>query len=224
MELYHIHLLGNHDRLYKENTEFVVDKTKFNNRMYNRVYNMNATVDVKNYKRIMDHVNYLCRLNGIREFDNRINLGEIVTYILHEKYTQEELKTILNDAKGILLDEDINLREMAMEEYRKNNCPELPSRMHSLYACQEEGVEFWKTKLYDNDSDIYRIDIIDEPFLSNEQLLPIEDLSYGEKIKASYQYFHPRKKDLNPITNEYLVQGKVKILEKIDEVRRKNIV
>ena len=73
MELYHIHLLGNHDRIYKENTEFVVDRNKFNNRMYNRVYNMNASVKVDKYDRIMNIINYLCQTNGIREFKNRIN-------------------------------------------------------------------------------------------------------------------------------------------------------
>ena len=53
------------------------------------------------------------------------------------------------------------------------------------------------------------------PFISNEVLLPSEALSYGDKINASYKYFHPKEKDLNPLTNEYLVQGKVKVLERV---------
>ena len=117
--------------------------------------------------------------------------------------------------------EGINIREMAMEEYRKENCINLPSRLHSLYACSEEGIDFWATQIRDNDVDIYRIDVFDEPFLSNEALLPAEELCYGDKVKASYKYFKPNKKDLNPITNEYLVQGKVKVLEKVKEIKNK---
>ena len=215
MELFHVHLIGNHDKLYHENSVFTVDKNKFKNRMYYRIYNMTPTVDVKDYSRIMKDINFLCNLNGIGSYDSKINLGEIITYILHKKCTEEEIRKALEQSSRILLDEAINLREMAMEEYRKNNCPEIPSRLHSLFACSEEGIGFWNEKIYDNDTQIFKIEVDEEPFVSNEQLLPIEGLSYGDKIDASYSYFHPRKKDLDPETNEYLVQGKVKILERI---------
>lgn len=220
MELYHLHLLGNHDRLYKENSEFIVDKNKFNNRIYNRIYEANSTVDVNKYKRIVDIINYYCIKSGYTNiFEHRINLGEIIGFILAQDHTKEELTQSLLDAKEMILTDGINLREMALEEYRKENCINLPSRMHSLFACSEEGIGFWADAILDGDIDIYRIDVIDEPFVSNEYLLPDENLNYGDKILASYKYFHPNKKDLNPMTNEYLVQGKVKILKKICEVR-----
>ena len=60
MKLYHLHLLGNYDELYRENSEFVIDKNKFNNRIYNRIYEANSTVDVNKYKRIVDIINYYC--------------------------------------------------------------------------------------------------------------------------------------------------------------------
>ena len=219
MELYHIHLLGNHDRLYKEKSEFVIDRNKFNNRLYNRIYNMTANVDTDRYSRIMIIINTLLRSNGFQPFEEKVNLGEIISFISNQGCEQEELFNILEDAKKIALDEGINLREMAMEEYRKNNCDNLPSRLHSLFACTEEGVNFWMNHIRDNSSDIYRIDVYDEPFVSNEVLLPSEKLSYGDKIDASYKYFHPTKKDLNGVTDEYLVQGKVKIIEKVGSIR-----
>ena len=220
MELYHIHLLGNHDRLYKENKEFVVDKNKFNNRIYNRVYNMTPNVDVNRYREIMNVLNYYRNLSGFRTFDNNINLGEIIEFIQDNGVSPQDIRNILEDAKKIALAEGINLREMAMEEYRKENCSNLPSRMHSLFACTEEGINFWANQITDNGIELYRIDVFDEPFVSNERLLPSEELNYGDKIKASYKYFHPNKKDLSPMSDEYLVQGKVRILEKLDEVRR----
>lgn len=219
MELYHLHLLGNHDRLYKEKSEFVVDKDKFNNRIYDRIYNMNSTVEISKYQRLVNILNNLCMQNGMPPFNDRISLGEIIEMILRIESTDKELLSVLMDAKDIIFAESINMREMAMEEYRKENCINLPSRLHSLYACSEEGLDFWVSRIFDTDVDIYRIEVYDEPFLSNEQLLPSESLPYGEKIKQSYKYFHPKNKDLIPVTNEYLIQGKVKILEKVGETR-----
>ena len=221
MELYHLHLKGNYDRLYKEHSEFEIDKDKFNNRIYNRIYVMNATVDTNKYKPLVDVFNGCLKEIGAPTFDKRVNLGDLVGFIMMQGATNEELVSILKDAKTMILTEGINIREMAMEEYRKENCINLPSRLHSLYACSEEGIEFWSNQIRDNDVDVYRIDVFDEPFLSNEILLPNEGLCYGDKVKESHNYFNPKKKDLNPITNEYLVQGKVKIKEKVLEIKNK---
>ena len=219
MELYHIHLIGNHDRLYKEHSEFTIDKDKFNNRIYNRIYNSNATVDINKYKELVEYLNKLLTSVGMPTFDKRINLGEIIELVLKTGTDQENLVKILEDAKKIILADGINLREQAMEEYRKENCISLPSRLHSLFACGEEGLDFWSQHIIDNDVDVFKIKVYDEPFLSNEALLPSDILNYGEKVESSYNYFHPQKEDLNPLTDEYLVQGKVKILEKVMEVR-----
>ena len=219
MELYHLHLLGNHDRLYKENKEFVVDPTKFNNRIYNRIYNATPNVDVYKYARMVKIINYYCAQAGYRQFDRNINVGELIEFIIKQGASEDELFSILNDAKEMLLAEGINSREMAMEEYRKENCPTRPSRMHSLFACTEEGIEFWRTQIMDNDVEIFRVDVMDEPFVSNSGLLPDETLPYGAKIQASYKYFNPSKKDLGDYADEYLVQGKVRVLKKVDEIR-----
>lgn len=221
MELYHLHLKGNYDRMYKKNSEFIIDKNKFNNRLYNQIYNMNATVDASRYQQMIEQFNCYLSNAGLPQLPNKVNLGEFLGFALLYGASNKEWINMLTDAKKIILAEGMNIREMAMEEYRKENCDNIPSRLHSLYACSEEGIDFWKTKIRDNDVDVYRIDVLDEPFVSNEILLPAESLCYGDKKKASYKYFNPKKKDLNPATNEYLVQGKVKILEKVTEFKNK---
>ena len=221
MELYHLHLLGNHDNLYKPNKEFTIDPDKFNNRIYKRIYDMNSTVKSSDFKDIVDELNHLLSIYGMGGFGDRINPGEIIEYVLKRGCSQEELINLLKASKEIILSEGINLRETAMEEYRRINTPNIPSRLHSLFACSEEGINFWLSQIRDNDLDIYRLDVMEEPFVSNESLLPYEELSYGDKVKASYNYFHPKKKDLDDSTNEYLVQGKLRILEKVGEVRSK---
>lgn len=52
-------------------------------------------------------------------------------------------------------------------------------------------------------------------FKTNEQLLPSENSTYGESYNVSFKYWNPKFKNLSNYTNEYLVQGKVKILEKL---------
>ena len=220
MELFHLHLLGNHDSDYKENKTIIVDPKKFNNTLYKRIYDMNPTVEIKEFPSTMSKFNRLCELNGIQPFEDRVNLGEIIGF-MQDKYVcpQQEIKLANKLAMEKLLQEGINLRELAMEEYRSKNCPEIYSRLHSLFACDEKSLDFWLHQIRDNELDIFRIDVEDEPFHSSENLLPDESLSYGQKIEASRQYFHPRAKDLGTFYDEYLVQGKVLIKEKIGEAR-----
>ena len=220
MELYHLHLLGNHDNMYKPNKEFIVDPNKFNNRLYNKVYNMNATVESNRYDLMVAYFNYLAIKYGLPAFGDRVNLGEIIEIGMREGFSKEEIANVLNDAKDIILAEWMGVRELAMEDYRVNNCPDKPSRLHSLFACTEEGIPFWKRLIRDNDLDIYRIETDNEPFVTNELLLPDEGLCYGDKVKASRKYFNPKKKDLDMVSNEYLIQGKVRVLKKVDEVRK----
>ncbi|MBO5530134.1 MAG: DUF2441 domain-containing protein [Bacilli bacterium] len=110
-------------------------------------------------------------------------------------------------------------RKLSIEEYRKEFESNKPSRLHCLYACKEEGVNYWLDILNSKICDIYRIDTIDEPFRTNEQLLPEETSSFIESYNACKRYFNPRAKDFNGISDEYLVQGKVKLLEKVYEIR-----
>jgi hypothetical protein len=220
MELFHIHLLGNKDRMYRPNGEIMVDPERFNNRLFNRIYDANVCVSGDMYDPIIKDINKALHDNAGLTLGDQVNIGEILNYALYQRgLSRDELIKVLQDTSDIMLKTGTNYRELAMEEFRKNNCPDKPSRLHSLYACNEEGLRFWLGQIHDGESDIYRIDVEQEPFVTNEELLPAESLSYGNKIQASYKYFNPKKKDLNGVTDEYLVQGRVKLLEKIGEVR-----
>ena len=220
MELFHIHLLGIKDRMYRPNGEIMVDPEKFNNRLFNRIYDANVCVSGDMYDPIIKDINKALHDNAGLTLGDQVNIGEILNYALYQRgLSRDELIKVLQDTSDIMLKTGTNYRELAMEEFRKNNCPDKPSRLHSLYACNEEGLRFWLGQIHDGESDIYRIDVEQEPFVTNEELLPAESLSYGNKIQSSYKYFNPKKKDLNGVTDEYLVQGRVKLLEKIGEVR-----
>lgn len=220
MELFHLHLKGMNDNKYKEGSILDINPNKFNNRLYTRIYTSNVTVSCNDYRAIVDVINRYAIAAGLGYFDDRMNIGEIFDYALRRQITPEELYKLLTDARDIILPMGTNLREMAMEEYRRDNCPDKPSRLHSLYACSEEGLSYWSKRIYDGVTDVLRIEVEDNPFVSNEKLLPDEGLDYSNKIINSYKYFNPKSKDLDPTSNEYLIQGKVRILEKVDEIRR----
>lgn len=47
------------------------------------------------------------------------------------------------------------------------------------------------------------------------QLLPDEEANYGDAYNQAFKYWHPKFKDVPEYTNEYLAQGKIKILCKV---------
>ena len=106
-------------------------------------------------------------------------------------------------------------RETALENYRKDNVSTLPSRLHTIYLTDEKGVDYWVNALQTNNYKLYRVEASGEIFKTNEQLIPDEELSYKDVYESAYNYWHPNFKHVPDYTNEYLVKGKVKVLEKI---------
>lgn len=219
MELYHLHLLGNHDNLYKVNKEFIVNDKVYNNRLYEKVYNTCFIVSRDRYPEIFRIIDNINEQMGFAPLENYASLSDILPLI--NKYNSVEYKVkALEDSNNMLYLADFAKREKALEDYRKDHEIDKPSRLHSLFACSEEGMNYWINCFQEGDLDVYRIDTFKEPFQSNEQLLPTTLMTYKESYDASKRYFNPRQKDLNGVTDEYLVQGKVKLLEKVYEVRR----
>lgn len=102
-----------------------------------------------------------------------------------------------------------------MKIIEKNNFNFLPSRLHSIYLTDEKGVSYWIDALDAKDYDLCRVEVTGNIFKTNEQLLPDETLSYKDAYENSFNYWHPNFKKVPDNTNEYLVNGKIKILEKI---------
>ena len=217
MELYHIHVLGKHDNLFK-NKEIIINKDTYNNEVYERVYNNSFKVDTRKYPNTVEAINYFNCLSGFQNLGLNENISLIISGVLNNGTLEEKLQA-LRDASEILHNAAMMKRELSMEEYRRDNEPNKPSRLHSFYACDSVGLSYWVEQLRGNKAaDVYVIDSIDEPFKTNEQLMPLENTNFIESYYASKNYFNPKEKDLTGKTNEYLIQGKVKILEKVFEI------
>ena len=217
MELYHIHVLGKHDNLFK-NKEIIINKDTYNNEVYERVYNNSFKVDTRKYPNTVEAINYFNCLSGFQNLGLNENISLIISGVINNGTLEEKLQA-LRDASEILHNAAMMKRELSMEEYRRDNEPNKPSRLHSFYACDSVGLSYWVDQLRGNKAaDVYVIDSIDEPFKTNEQLMPLENTNFIESYYASKNYFNPKEKDLTGKTNEYLIQGKVKILEKVFEI------
>ena len=107
-------------------------------------------------------------------------------------------------------------RENALENFRLNKFSNLPSRLHSVYLTDEKGIDTWIEKFGNAKLTLYRVEAEGTIFKTNEQLIPDERLTYQEAYDASYRYWNPNFKKVPENTNEYLAQGKIKVLEKIN--------
>lgn len=222
MELYHLHTKGIKDNYWKEKKEIRIDES-FENRLAKRVNNFSTT-------NVEDTLSGLLNLHSILIADmgytpaSEYNLCDLLNTFIYMRDRYPDLNKykmeLLKQSQDIIHTASMFKREMAMEQYRKDCFPNRPSRMHCLYALDEKDLDFWKYSLHDGDLELFRIDVLDQVFKTSEQFIPAEKLNYKDFYDASYSYWNPKQKKLDNEKCEYLIKGKVKILEKVDEFKK----
>lgn len=207
-ELYHIHLKNNQDKKWVVGNTINVDKN-FNSIMYQRQMNFSQIIQLsngmdksyQNYSIVI--ANYFNRIKDLKSIRNE---------------DLEELKNLLNIGYQMSFNADFFKRETALEDCRKSYNDALPSRLHSIYLCDYDGLNYWKDCLSNSNKkefDVFEVNVTGNIFKTNEQLLPNEVSTYEETYKNAIKYWNPKLKDCPANTYEYLVEGKVKILSKI---------
>lgn len=203
MELYHIHKKNKYDKKWNVGNTLVVSE-KFENDMFRRYNNFGTTVPVD----YGDCVQYNLYHNLVISVlnDNSISLSDL-----------NLLRTLLAQGYNISYYANMFKREQALEQSRLDNCPNLPSRLHSVYLADEDGKYYWNQiiDLNDESFDVYRVEATGNIFKTNEDLIPDESLSYIDAYNVSQRYWKPKFKNTSQEKNEYLVQGNIKILEKV---------
>ena len=222
-DLYHLHLKGVKEHKWKENIEIIINND-FTNRLGSFVNNFNDCTNNKKLDNLIIRLKELLNQSGYKTFD-KMPLILLLDYMLEYPNTidRETKKIILNETRELVYNTFIIKRELAMESFRKDNNANLPSRLHCLYATNEKGIDYWAHTLMAgdiNDIDVYRIETLEEPFKTNEIFIPNDSFNFQEVYKNSYEYWNPNFKDVNEETSEYLVTGKVKILEKVAEIKK----
>ena len=220
MELFHIHNLGNYDNLYVPDNEINVDET-FNNSLYHSIFNLNANVTSRNLPGIFEKINKDIREMDISKTIDSNRLDYIFYYIQNFGYrNEEEFLKLCSLAATILKRYYAAMNEVAYEQSRQIYCPNAPSRLHSMFGCTEQGVSYWASKMDCKRADVYKIEVFDEPLLTNPSLLPTNDKELYNKVTEARKYFGPLTVNEDK-SNEYLINGRVLLKEKVQEIRRR---
>ena len=148
--------------------DVLIFNSNTHNRMFDEVYN-------NEYKLNEIDANELL-INKKRNDDTNLSVGEFLLVF----------KTINNDA--------FVLRELALEEVRKNKYPSYPSRLNCLYITKEKDGAFeWSNILKRNKKQckqILTLECTGELFIGDGDLMKRQNLSYKNHLKNAENYWN----------------------------------
>ena len=198
--MYHYHKLGLYDDIWQVGNKIMVD-SNFNSFCGSIVDKFTTAVKCE---------------NGI------FSLEKIIDKYLNDISIENvDLKTItklLKASSAIITKADMYNRELMLEKYRKENNPKLPSRLHSIWLADKESLNFWEGQLNGRRKlKLYRVSVTGNLFKSSDSFIPDDELTAKEMYEASSAYWNPVFSEEDLCKAEYLFQGKVKVLEKINK-------
>lgn len=197
-EMYHFHNNKSHNELWVPDNEIIVDD---------------------NFK-----THYLYALNELTTAVNTMDGNKeafcfIIDHYLKEEQDNETLIELLKEARNMIYGMTLFKREYALEEIRKQKYPDLPSRKHSIWLCDDKGVEFWKEQISAGGEiplDLFKVSVTGNLFKSSDSFIPNNTSNYETNLLEAEQYWNPVfESDEQEQKAEYLFQGKLKILEKV---------
>lgn len=194
-EMFHYHRGRYYNDIWKAGNEIIVDEN-FNNRLGVLLQRFDISV--------------VCKNGNLTVFDS------VISTCLEnlESQSLEYIAKVMNKARELILEMSIYNRELALERYRLKYCPQLPSRLHSLYFCEQEGLDFWKNQLGEScNLQLFRVSLDGELFCSSDYWLPGRDLCVEQMEQEAGLYWNPPYTETSD--QEYLFRGKVKVIEKL---------
>lgn len=195
-EMYHYHRGSRYDNVWQVGKEIIVDDT---------LYSYFCTI-------LQDfHTSVICKNDELVAFDS------VIERCLNEGLENQNLKyaaKVAEKARKLILHMGIYNRELALERYRLEHCPELPSRLHSFWFCDANGLDHWKKQLGENCKlKLFRVALDGELFCSSDYWLPSRKLCVDQMYQEASLYWNPPYTEAED--REYLFQGKVKVLEQL---------
>lgn len=136
-----------------------------------------------------------------------------IAYNFHDYMKEEQIK----DKDSMLYEYALLVRELGMEQARRENFKELPSRHNCIWLCREDQIMYWKSQIgkKEEDIEVYKVEIFDLPVKKRNIDIPRTGISYEETLEQAKKYW-----ENNDLTNyeddEYLYIGKLKIIDKLE--------
>ncbi len=195
-EMYHYHRGRYYNDIWKVGKEIIVDES-FNSSLGMILSEFDTSV--------------ICKNGNLVSFDSVIE--ECLKHSI-EDWNSIYVQRIAEKARRLILQMSIYNRELALERYRLEHCPELPSRLHSLWFCDQDGLDFWKNQLGEECKlQLFRVSLDGELFCSSDYWLPNRKLCVDQMYQEASLYWNPPYTEASD--REYLFQGKVKVLEQL---------
>ncbi len=196
--MYHYHRLGLYDDIWQLESEITIDDN-FNSYCGSIVDKFSTAVKCKNAIAPLERI--------IDKYLDDIDI---------ENIDLETTIDLLKASSIIITNANMYNRELMLEQYRKENNPKLPSRLHSIWLADKKSLKFWKKQLQVNRKLVlYKVSVTGNLFKSSDSFIPDEELTAKEMYEAASNYWNPIFKKEDLCKAEYLFQGKVKVLEKI---------
>ena len=198
-ELYHLHYNKIYRDTWKEGNELVINNSFESN--YLKILKMyDTSVNLKD--------------------DTRVSFDLLINDMLKKEQTKEVYIDFLKKARHIIYLSNLFKREMALEQIREKYYPNLPSRKHSVWLCDENSLEFWYDQISKHgeyEIDLFKVLVTGKIFKSSDIYIPDSNVNYEENLKQAKQYWNPKNMTEEAEKKaEYIFQGKLKILSKID--------
>lgn len=197
--MYHYHRLGLYDDIWQVGNEIIVDEN-FNSYCGSIVDKFTTGVKCKNGLVSLEKI--------IDAYLDDIGIGNV---------DLETITNLLKDSRAIITNANMYSRELMLEQYREESNPNLPSRLHSIWLADKESLNFWEGQLNGRRKlKLYRVSVTGNLFKSSDSFIPDDELTAKEMYEAASNYWNPIFNEEDLCKAEYLFQGKVKVLEKID--------
>ena len=182
--LYHIHRKNRKDKLWKVGNEFEVGIEY--NTFFDASLNFDPSILINNQK------------------------YPFIDFCEH--FNTENQTNLLTTAKDIISEYQLLIRELGMEEVRKNFYPHLPSRQKCIWLCRKSQIDYWKNFI-SGKVEIFEVEIFDLPFKTTNSLIPLPSDSYNTILNKAKLYWSPEN-HIDNEDDEYLYVGKLKVISK----------
>ncbi len=214
--MYHFHVHNEYDPLWKKDNEIIVDR-KFNIGRQFFIKNFSTGVFCINpdgirpidevIRLLLEHINTEEKVLELKEMDKAAYL-----------YNMRNIINLLKDSSEIIKYASIFNLEKAMEDVRERYYSPIPSRLNSMFVIDDNSIETWANSYKELDADLYELSLTGNLFKTSAAFTPPLGETYLDSTRLSHAYWNPKIKTQKEIEyTEYLFNGKVKILRKINK-------
>ena len=203
MKLYHLHNDEYEPEKFTEGNEFIIGD-KLNH--FTRSFMDRSSTYIDSQKeedgKIICHHKAIMDLLDIEVISNmsdeaKVNLVEIV--------------------RAFISNNEIDIRELIMEEVRVKYFPTRPSRQTCMWLTDERSLPYWEHILNKvSNKSIYELEVEGNIFVSTGDLIPTGHYPHDIMYEEAMKYWNPSEEYLQyRVDKEYLVTGRAKVLRRV---------